>query len=546
MIEQLMVKDYILFDYALVDFTHGMHVITGETGAGKSLLIDAIGYLSGKRINGNIVRKGKDKAILQMVCSTSSPKISQMLEENGFEVEDSILITRTVQANQKSTIRINQQITTLSFVRELVSYMIDMHSQMDTYQLMQPSVQLDLLDALAQTKDLREEVAQQYTTLKAIEKEYHTCKNESLSEDELDYLTAQLNRIDELNIQEGELESLQEKVKICAEMEKNTELFSQSIYQLNKENGLMDTCYDLSKELSKTNSTSEIANQLMDIYYRFDEIKENLQEQLNQFDQSSESIDEMESRIYTIKAMYKRYGGSFFSLMEAKANLEKKIERFLSREHILAEMETNLSKARKAYDQLAEELSQKRKAIFSSVEQQVNQHCHDLMLEHADFHISSQEKEASKDGKDAIEFLISMNPGQPLVPLKDSASGGELSRLMLALKVVFQAQQGVDTIIFDEIDTGVSGKVAFAMGHKMYTLAQHYQVLCITHLASVACFGDRHYCVQKTSEDGSTQTSIHLLNEKETLEELAVMSSGQVNQASLQAAQELKDRAIHG
>lgn len=546
MIEQLMVKDYILFDYALVDFTHGMHVITGETGAGKSLLIDAIGYLSGKRINGNIVRKGKDKAILQMVCSTSSPKISQMLEENGFEVEDSILITRTVQANQKSTIRINQQITTLSFVRELVSYMIDMHSQMDTYQLMQPSVQLDLLDALAQTKDLREEVAQQYTTLKAIEKEYHTCKNESLSDDELDYLTAQLNRIDELNIQEGELESLQEKVKICAEMEKNTELFSQSIYQLNKENGLMDTCYDLSKELSKTNSTSEIANQLMDIYYRFDEIKENLQEQLNQFDQSSESIDEMESRIYTIKAMYKRYGGSFFSLMEAKVNLEKKIERFLSREHILAEMETNLSKARKAYDQLAEELSQKRKAIFSSVEQQVNQHCHDLMLEHADFHISSQEKEASKDGKDAIEFLISMNPGQPLVPLKDSASGGELSRLMLALKVVFQAQQGVDTIIFDEIDTGVSGKVAFAMGHKMHTLAQHYQVLCITHLASVACFGDRHYCVQKTSEDGSTQTSIHLLNEKDTLEELAVMSSGQVNQASLQAAQELKDRAIHG
>lgn len=546
MIEQLMVKDYILFDYALVDFTHGMHVITGETGAGKSLLIDAIGYLSGKRINGNIVRKGRDKAILQMVCSTSSPKISQMLEENGFEVEDSILITRTVQANQKSTIRINQQITTLSFVRELVSYMIDMHSQMDTYQLMQPSVQLDLLDALAQTKDLREEVAQQYTTLKAIEKEYHTCKNESLSDDELDYLTAQLNRIDELNIQEGKLESLQEKVKICAEMEKNTELFSQSIYQLNKENGLMDTCYDLSKELSKTNSTSEIANQLMDIYYRFDEIKENLQEQLNQFDQSSESIDEMESRIYTIKAMYKRYGGSFSSLMEAKANLEKKIERFLSREHILAEMETNLSKARKAYDQLAEELSQKRKAIFSSVEQQVNQHCHDLMLEHADFHISSQEKEASKDGKDAIEFLISMNPGQPLVPLKDSASGGELSRLMLALKVVFQAQQGVDTIIFDEIDTGVSGKVAFAMGHKMHTLAQHYQVLCITHLASVACFGDRHYCVQKTSEDGSTQTSIHLLNEKDTLEELAVMSSGQVNQASLQAAQELKDRAIHG
>lgn len=546
MIEQLMVKDYILFDYALVDFTHGMHVITGETGAGKSLLIDAIGYLSGKRINGNIVRKGKDKAILQMVCSTSSPKISQMLEENGFEVEDSILITRTVQANQKSTIRINQQITTLSFVRELVSYMIDMHSQMDTYQLMQPSVQLDLLDALAQTKDLREEVAQQYTTLKAIEKEYHTCKNESLSDDELDYLTAQLNRIDELNIQEGELESLQEKVKICAEMEKNTELYSQSIYQLNKENGLMDTCYDLSKELSKTNSTSEIANQLMDIYYRFDEIKENLQEQLNQFDQSSESIDEMESRIYTIKAMYKRYGGSFSSLMEAKDNLEKKIERFLSREHILAEMETNLSKARKAYDQLAEELSQKRKAIFSSVEQQVNRHCHDLMLEHADFHISSQEKEASKDGKDAIEFLISMNPGQPLVPLKDSTSGGELSRLMLALKVVFQAQQGVDTIIFDEIDTGVSGKVAFAMGHKMHTLAQHYQVLCITHLASVACFGDRHYCVQKTSEDGSTQTSIHLLNEKETLEELAVMSSGQVNQASLQAAQELKDRAIHG
>ena len=545
MIEQLMVKDYILFDYALIDFKKGMTVITGETGAGKSLLIDAISYLCGQRINSSIVRKGKEKAILQMFCTFDDSRIFQLLEDNGFECEEGLLIQREIHANGKSTIRINQQISTLSFVRKLSSYLIDLHSQMDTYQLMDLKVQMNLLDQYADCNNLRNEVALAYKEYASKMNEYQTLVNETLSDDELDYLTQQYNQIDQANIQENELDELNKTLKELSEFEKNNELFSESIYQLNKENGLMDLSYNLYRSLNKNDSTKNYAQAFYDIYYQMDEIKEELQKKLEQFKSSDLSIDEIQSRIYTIKNLYKKHGGTYTSLMEYKEKLEKKIDSILHRENILEQLSLEIEKKEKKYLELAKQLSTKRKASFSKIEKEVMKHCQDLMLDKAQFKISCIEKEPSKDGIDSIEFMVSMNPGQALSSLKESASGGELSRFMLALKVVFQSQNGVGTMIFDEIDTGVSGKVAFAMGQKMHSLSTKNQVLCITHLASVACWADLHYCVKKESDDNQTKTNVSLLDEKETIEELAMMSSGQINTASLEAASELKER-VHG
>lgn len=545
MIEQLMVKDYILFDYALIDFKKGMTVITGETGAGKSLLIDAISYLCGQRINSSIVRKGKEKAILQMFCTFDDSRIFQLLEDNGFECEEGLLIQREIHANGKSTIRINHQISTLSFVRKLSSYLIDLHSQMDTYQLMDLKVQMNLLDQYADCNNLRNEVALAYKEYASKMNEYQTLVNETLSDDELDYLTQQYNQIDQANIQENELDELNKTLKELSEFEKNNELFSESIYQLNKENGLMDLSYNLYRSLNKNDSTKNYAQAFYDIYYQMDEIKEELQKKLEQFKSSDLSIDEIQSRIYTIKNLYKKHGGTYTSLMEYKEKLEKKIDSILHRENILEQLSFEIEKKEKKYLELAKQLSTKRKASFSKIEKEVMKHCQDLMLDKAQFKISCIEKEPSKDGIDSIEFMVSMNPGQALSSLKESASGGELSRFMLALKVVFQSQNGVGTMIFDEIDTGVSGKVAFAMGQKMHSLSTKNQVLCITHLASVACWADLHYCVKKESDDNQTKTNVSLLDEKETIEELAMMSSGQINTASLEAASELKER-VHG
>lgn len=542
MIEQLMVKDYILFDSALIDFPSGMSVITGETGAGKSLLIDAIGYLSGNRIYGNIVRVGKTKCTLQMVLSCDEP-IKQVLEENDFEAEDSIIITRIVHANQKSTIRINQQITTLSFVRDLVAKMVDVHSQMDTFQLMKLDVQMELLDNYAKVGSLKRAVHEAYFDYKAVADELDTLENETLSDDELAYMTAQYNQIEQADIQPGELESLQEKIKELTDISNHLETFTSSVYLIQAENGLMDRMYELYKNLNTVQSKD--GEDVHDMYYRLDEIKASLQDKIDDFDSRVQDLDWYNAREYEIRNLFKKHGGSYESMMEKKHQYMDAVERILHREHVLERLKKDVAAKKETYLKLAEQLSAKRVSCFSALAQQVETHCHDLMLEHARFKIDRKEKKYAKDGIDAIEFLVSMNPGQPFSPLKDSASGGELSRLMLALKVVFQSQKGISTLIFDEIDTGISGKVSYAMGQKINALAQSYQVLCITHASSVAAWAHTHFRVWKESNATATETRIEKLDDTMIVEELALMTSGKLTDASIQAARELKER-IHG
>lgn len=544
MIEQLSVKDYVLFKSCIIDFTDGMSVITGETGAGKSLLIDAIGYLSGNRIKSNVIRNGKDKAILSMVL-TSNDRVNAILEENGFEVDDQVIISRTILNNNKSTVRINQQITTLSFVRKIVNLLVDIHSQMDTYRLMDTSVQMELLDSYAKTMGLKSSVKEAYVKYSNVLHELETLKNEEFSDAELEFLTAQLDEIENANIQEDELDALNDQIHAATSWYKNSEDLSSCLYEIDKENGALDSLYTLYKQASKSPILNDYEESFKNLYYSLQSVDEELKHMRDTHSNDSLDLDSLQSRQYLIKKLYRKYGGSYTSLMESKKSITDKIDRIIHRQDVFDKLEKEKEESFTAYMKLANALSLKRKEVFSQLESKVMEHCKDLMLENARFMISCMEKKPSSNGIDDIEFLVSMNPGQDFSSLSASASGGELSRLMLACKVVFQATNGIETIIFDEIDTGVSGKVALAMGAKMKALSNTYQVLCITHLASVAVYANTHYLVNKKASASETITSVQELDQDKTIQELAIMTSGEASQKAKESMQDLWVK-IHG
>ena len=544
MIEQLSVKDYVLFKSCIIDFTDGMSVITGETGAGKSLLIDAIGYLSGNRIKSNVIRNGKDKAVLSMVL-TANDRVNAILEENGFEVDDQVIISRTILNNNKSTVRINQQITTLSFVRKIVNLLVDIHSQMDTYRLMDTSVQMELLDSYAKTMDLKASVKEAYVKYSNVLHELETLKNEEFSDAELEFLTTQLDEIENANIQEDELDALNDQIHEATSWYKNSEDLSSCLYEIDKENGALDSLYTLYKQASKSPILIDYEESFKNLYYSLQSVDEELKHMRDTHSNDSLDLDSLQSRQYLIKKLYRKYGGSYTSLMESKKSITDKIDRIIHRQDVFDKLEKEKEESFTAYMKLANALSLKRKEVFSQLESKVMEHCKDLMLENARFMISCMEKKPSSNGIDDIEFLVSMNPGQDFSSLNASASGGELSRLMLALKVVFQASNGIETIIFDEIDTGVSGKVALAMGAKMKVLSKNYQVLCITHLASVAVYANTHYLVNKKASASETITSVQELDQDKTIQELAIMTSGEASQKAKESMQDLWVK-IHG
>lgn len=544
MIEQLSVKDYVLFESCNIDFTNGMSVITGETGAGKSLLIDAIGYLSGDRIKSNVIRKGKDKAVLSMVL-TSNEEVNAILEENGFDTEDQVIISRTILNNNKSTVRINQTVTTLSFVRKIVNLLVDIHSQMDTYRLMDTKLQIELLDSYANTNGLKEQVKQAYNHYSNVLNELDTLKNEEFSDAELEFLTAQLDEIENANVKENEMDELEEQIHEATHWFKNKEDLSECLYEMDKENGALDSLYMLYKQASKSPVLNAYEDSFKNLYYSLQNIDEELKNIRDNHSNDALDLDSLQARQYQIKKLYRKYGGSFVSLQETKQGIMDKIDRIIHRQDVFDKLEKEKVEAFKTYMDLAEKLSRKRKSVFKELEKNVMTHCKDLMLENARFKISSIEKKPSSNGIDDIEFLVSMNPGQDFSSLSLSASGGELSRLMLALKVVFQATNGIETIIFDEIDTGVSGKVALAMGAKMKALSKNYQVLCITHLASVAVHADTHYLVEKIVKNNETITTVHELAQDEKISELAIMTSGQASDSAKASMQDLWVK-IHG
>lgn len=540
MLTSIFVKNFILIDQVSLDFQPGLSAFTGETGAGKSLLMDAIGVLKGERANAGMVKTGCDKAMIEGVFTIEHPSLIQKLTEDGFDLEeDALIITREITKEGKSTTRINHRVASVSYVREIISQIVDIHSQHDTQYLLNARYHLGLLDNFVNELDLNAQVEKGYHAYKKVKDELEAALSSDYNEDDLEYLTFQLNEIDQAAVRQQELEALEDEQKRMLSFEKITSAVQLAITQMEQTGN--PAVYETFKALQglQDEVPSRIASTLSDFYYQMEDMNSELHDYLDHLEYDEARFNEVSDRIFLIHKIYRKYGGDYDAVMEKRAELERKIDSILHRQDFILKHEAIVETAHKKFLASAAKLSKLRQKKAMELSTLVKQQLHDLQLEHARFEIAFEPTQGNATGIDKVEFMVAMNAGEGLRPLAHSASGGELSRLMLGLKTVFTSLMGIETVIFDEIDTGVSGKVALAIGKKMKELGKQTQVFCVTHLAPVAACASQHYIVEKHQANQQTRTSIALLDQEQRIKELANIASGSDSDHAIQSALEL-------
>lgn len=547
MLQQIYVENFILIDNINLAFQNQLSAFTGETGAGKSILIDAIGILKGDRISSSMVKQNKEKALIEGVFSISKTHpCYEKLVNAGYDMEEDLLIiSREFNKDGKSTSRINHRITTVSFIKEIISSIIDIHSQHDTQYLLNNRFHLELLDAYCAHVDLPNKVKHAYLAYKNISDTLEEALQSTYNVDDLEFLTFQLNELENADIKDGELEELQLEQRKMASFGKTSEHLNQAIEYLDGNQGSNPTLYEACRELESLDEDDALKaayDTLLDAYYVVDEKLQELRSYMEAMEYDEERNNEIQERIFLLHKIERKYG-SIKQLDAKKEELMMKIDLILHRQDFITKQEVLKKEAYDQFLKVAQILRNDRKEKAKRLEEDIVQQLHDLYLPNARFHVEFKEIEGNTHGIDKVEFMISMNPGEALKPLSQTASGGELSRLMLGLKTIFTKLAGIETIIFDEIDTGVSGGVAFAIGRKMKELANVTQVFCVTHLAQVAACANTHYLVRKEQLQNETHTYIQELDTQQRLQELAMISSDSVSDSALKAAEELYIKA---
>lgn len=548
MLIQLYVKDFVLIDNVNLEFAGHMSAFTGETGAGKSLLIDAIGILRGDRINASMVKQGKDKAVIEGVFVIPKDHISRtLLAEAGYDLEDDMLIIqREFTKDGKSSARLNHRTTTVSFIKSIFSTLIDIHSQHDAQYLLNTKYHLSLLDSYCHQDALLEKVKKYYHDYQKIQNDLTAALQNDYNEDDLEFLTYQLNEIDEADLKEHELEELEQEQRRFMAFEKISTNLHQIVELLNGEQGASPALYEACRHLEmlqEDETFTQAHEKLMELYYALEDQYTLLHDYLEGMEYDELSANEVNERIFLYHKILRKYGNSVSAVLKKRAELEEKIDVILHRSDYVKKQEQRMKEAYDVFYQHAQKLSVIRQKQAAALEKQIVQQLKDVQLVNARFHVEFQAIEGSAQGIDKVQFLISMNKGESMKPLSTTASGGELSRLMLALKTIFTKLAGIETIIFDEIDTGVSGSVAFAIGKKMQELAKETQVFCVTHLAQVAACAHQQYLVVKEQKEQTTTTDIRLLEEAQRIQQLALISSDSTSAHALEAAKELYTKA---
>ncbi|GAA6427044.1 DNA repair protein RecN [Dielma fastidiosa] len=548
MLKEIYVKDFILIDTAALQFTNSMSAFTGETGAGKSLLIDAIALLKGGRCNASMVKKGAEKALVEAVFELAGDHHSlSLLNEYGFESDDNtFIVTREINSEGKSTARINHRTVPVSMLKEIMENIIDIHSQHDTQYLLNSKYHTTLLDQYLNDFEALQQVQTAYREYADLKHDYEMAMNQTYNEDDLEFLLYQVREIDEAAISADEEEQLIDEQKKMMAFEKLSQRLANAIDALDGSNRASESLYEAVHELSYLEEFNDIKGQhevLNDLYYSLNDALDSLKQIYNQLEYDEERNNEIQERLFVINNLKRKYGSTIALILEKRDELNRKIEMITHRQEFIEQQEALLKQALDRYSAVALAYSKKRQKAAKTLEKEICKECVDLYLEHARFSVSFKEQAPSINGIDKIEFMISMNPGEDMKPLASVASGGELSRLMLGMKIIFTRLQGIETVIFDEIDTGVSGKVAFAIGRKMAELAKHTQVFCVTHLASVAACAATQYLVEKNQQKAFTKTSIHALDDEERIRVLAMIASNSDSEPALSAARELLHKA---
>lgn len=551
MLLELSIKDFAIIEKLDASFRQGMTVLTGETGAGKSIIIDAVGLLAGGRGSVDFVRTGADKAVLQGVFDIAEiANTKTVLEELGIEPTNDLVITRELLKTGRSVCRVNGTIVNLNSLKKIGQTLIDIHGQNEHQELMDSDKHLRLLEqfdyaAVADTKQRYQAAFKAYTKLNR--RLNQSLKNEHEWNQRVDMLQFQVDEIKAANLIEGEDEELEKRRDQLVNFQSISDALAASFQVLESEEGVSatDQIGNVMQEMQGIADYDEeyeqIADEVQNAYYSLEDVTNRVRSAIDSMVWNPAELDEVEQRLETIRQLKKKYGNSITEILKYLSRIENELAEMTGAGQNLDDLAVEVEKRLQETKQLGTQLTNLRQKMALKLEQAVRDQLAGLYMEKTQFKVQFNSKKVPElDGLDNVEFLIQPNPGEDLKPLAKIASGGELSRIMLALKTIFARNEGVTSIIFDEVDTGVSGRVAQAIADKIHEISNHSQVLCISHLPQVAARADYQLHVAKKVVKGRTMTNLTALDDEGRVNEIAKMLAGvDLTELSLEHAREL-------
>lgn len=550
------IKNFAIIESLSLTFQEGMTVLTGETGAGKSIIIDALGLLVGGRGSADFIRHGEERLELQGLFALAEDNLAcrNALIENGIDAsDDMVVLERSLFRSGKNSCRINGKLVTTVLLRQIGSKLIDIHSQHEHQELMNEEFHLSLLDRFASDK-IKPALTKYQTNFKeyqTIEKEWQNwTKNERELAQRLDMLRFQQQEIENADLQAGEEDRLLEQKNILANFEKLNENLQGAYAAIQGEPGGLEFVGEAMRQMETAASIhtdyKAVSEAISSSYYMLEDSMSQIRQSLDQLEFQPEELNQIESRLNDLNQLKRKYGKTIEDIIQYEQEISSEMEKLTDSESHVGHLETKLATLKTELTKQAATLTDIRKKAAVTLEKQIKQELNQLYMEKAIFSVrfEANKMELTELGQDSVVFYMSTNPGEPLKPLAKIASGGELSRMMLALKTIFSRHQGITSIIFDEVDTGVSGRVGQAIAEKIYAVSVGSQVLCISHLPQVAAMANHHYYITKKVQNKRTTTSVTVLKGAEKVEEISRMIAGiEVTELTKQHAKEMIEQA---
>ncbi|MBC1377534.1 DNA repair protein RecN [Listeria innocua] len=556
MLQEMTIKNFAIIESLSLTFQEGMTVLTGETGAGKSIIIDALGLLVGGRGSTDFIRHGEERLELQGLFALAEDNLAcrNALLENGIDAsDDMVVLERSLFRSGKNSCRINGKLVTTVLLRQIGSKLIDIHSQHEHQELMNEEFHLSLLDRFAADK-----IKPALTKYQTNFKEYQTIlrewqnwtKNERELAQRLDMLRFQQQEIENANLQAGEEDRLLEQKNVLANFEKLNENLQGAYTAIQGEPGGLEFIGEAMRQMEAAASIhtdyKAVSEAISSSYYMLEDSMSQIRQSLDQLEFQPEELNQIESRLNDLNQLKRKYGKTIEDIIQYEEEISTEMEKLTDSESHVGHLETKMATLKTELTKQASTLTDIRKKAAATLEKQIKQELNQLYMEKAIFsvHFESDKTELTESGQDSVVFYMSTNPGEPLKPLAKIASGGELSRMMLALKTIFSRHQGITSIIFDEVDTGVSGRVGQAIAEKIYAVSVGSQVLCISHLPQVAAMANHHYYITKKVQNKRTTTSVTILKGEQKVEEISRMIAGiEVTELTKQHAKEMIQQA---
>jgi len=542
MISTLHIKNIGIIDDLSIDLNEGLNVLTGETGAGKTLIIDSLGIISGGRFSKEMIRKGETNSFVE-ICMYEP--------ENENSIDGNIIVSREINSNGKNMCKINGRMVTVNELKNFMSKFIEIHGQNDNQSLLDNKFHLKYLDGFIGDKiiDTKKQYKEKYEKYLEIKQELkNNYGDEKERERKLDLLRYQFNEIEESNLKVNEEDNLEEKRKLMLNSEKISKNLNEADIAIGENS--IDSINTAIRALEKIENIDkkyeDISSNLKNIYYELQEISRDISEHKEDVYFDEQERNEVEERLDLIYNLKRKYGNDVQEILNYKDEIEAEINHIENLDEYNNKLKKDLKHLKQEMTTLAEKMHELRNEYGKVLSININKVLEDLEMKNANIniHVDYNEEEFFENGKDIVEFYITTNLGEDEKQLAKIASGGEMSRIMLAIKKVLADTDKMPVLIFDEIDTGISGKAAGAVAEKLNGISKNHQVLCISHLPSIAAIADYNYFISKRVINERTNTNIKLLNEKETLEEIARISSGEINEATIQYAMQLRNKKV--